>query len=421
MRKHLASGLAVFSLLASSSVVFVQSSAGASTASVPGVTKTTITVGQIDDLSAPLPGLFKAAEDGTKAYFAYVNSKGGVDGRKLVLNAQDSKFQSATVAAAAKAQAATDFAFVGGYSLLDSAEAPVLDATHTPDVTYPLSERLSNNSNVYSPSPSTTNDTPTAPYRWAKKTFPKQVKHIGTLYSDASPTNVFSELTLDHAMQTQGLHIVYRRGFSALESTFSSDVLKMKNAGVEMYYMQTIPGSYSATIAQESNLQDFHPVNIVGSAGYIQSMNKLSGGTARGIYLEQQQALYEGEDAKVIPEVALFDKWVTKQDPKVFSSVVPLTALDGWASAMLFTQALKKAGTDPTRARLVAQLNKITSFDAGGLLPPGENPAKNIPSKCFLLARLEGGKWKRVSPTPKNGWICDGGLHRRQGWQPQNR
>jgi len=35
----------------------------------PGVTATTVTVGQVDDLTAPLPGLFKGAEDGTQAYF----------------------------------------------------------------------------------------------------------------------------------------------------------------------------------------------------------------------------------------------------------------------------------------------------------------------------------------------------------------
>ena len=175
-----------------------------------------------------------------------------------------------------------------------------------------------------------------------------------------------------------------------------------------MYFDQQLAGFYAANLAKESTQQGFHPVDIQGVAAYIQNMAKASGGAANGMYLEQQAALFEGEDAKAVPEVALFDKWAKKVDPNVFSTVTPLPALDGWASGMLFVNALKAAGSNPTRAAVMAQLDKVTSFDAGGLLPPGENPAKNIPSKCFLFAKLESGKWTRVSPTPKSGFVCQG-------------
>jgi ABC-type branched-subunit amino acid transport system substrate-binding protein len=394
--------------------------AASSTSAAPGVTKTSITVGQVDDLSSPLPGLFKSAQVGTQAYFNYINSQGGINGRKLVLDAQDSAFNSATVVSATQAQAKNDFALVGGYSLLDGSEAPIINASKIPDVTYPLSGVLANNSLVYSPSPSTTNDTPTGPYLWVKSKFPQQSKAIGSLYSAASPTNIYSEKTLDAAAQAQGLKFLYSRGFSVAESTFLSDVLKMKSSGVKMYFNQTIPGTYSATLAKETALEDFHPVSVAGIAAYIQNMASLSGGTANGMYLEQQAALFAGQDKTLIPEVALFDKWVLKIDPNVFSSIVPLTALDGWASGMLFAQALKAAGANPTRAGLITQLNKVTSFNAGGLLPPGENPAKNIPSKCFLVAQLTNGNWARIAPT-KTGWDCKGGYYPRKGWSPQSR
>ena len=84
-------------------------------------------MGQVDDLSSPIPGLFKGAEDGTKAYFAYINSQGGVNGRKIKLDAQDSTFQGGQVATVTGTQIRTDFALVGGFSLLDSAEKPLID------------------------------------------------------------------------------------------------------------------------------------------------------------------------------------------------------------------------------------------------------------------------------------------------------
>lgn len=397
------------------------SSSSSSSPSSPGITSKTITVGQIDDLSQPVPGLFKAAQDGTQAYFNYINSLGGVNGRRLVLDTRDSNFNSATVSSEAKSIAGSDFAMVGGYSLLDGSEKSAIDSNKLPDVTYPLDLNLANDSLVYSPSPSTTNTTPTGAYQWAKKTFGSATNSIGVLYPNASASTIASENILDSAMQSQGLKITYKRAFAETESTFNADVLKMKNQGVKMYYDQELPGLYSANLTKESSLQGYKPVNIQGIASYVQNMGQSSGGTANGMYLVQQAALFEGEDAKSVPEVSLFDKWVQKVDPKVFSSIVPLPSLDGWASAMLFAQALKAAGSSPTRAGIMAQLDKVTSFNAGGLLPPGENPANNIPSKCFLFARLQNSKWTRTNPTPKTGFYCSGGLKPSHGWKPQTR
>ena len=119
----------------------------------PGVTATSVTVGQVDDLSSPIPGLFKGAEDGTKAYFAYINSQGGVNGRRLILDAQDSTFQGGQVATATGTQIRTDFALVGGFSLLDSAEKPLIDIARVPDVGFSLSPGLSTDPYLYSPLP----------------------------------------------------------------------------------------------------------------------------------------------------------------------------------------------------------------------------------------------------------------------------
>jgi ABC-type branched-subunit amino acid transport system substrate-binding protein len=395
--------------------------ADSSAPNAPGITKTTITVGQIDDLSQPVPGLFKAAEDGTQAYFNYINSQGGVDGRKIELDTKDSTFNSATVTSEAQAMVNSDFAMVGGFSLLDGAEKDAIDGAKMPDVTVPLALNLSTDPNLYSPIPSATNDYPTGPFLWAKKAFPNQSQHIGILFSNAAASAIVSQQLFDNAANASGLKIEYQRGFGSNESTFNADVLKMKAQGIQMYFDSQLPGFYAANLAQETAQQGFHPVDIQGIAAYIDNMAQTSGGAANGMYLDQQEALYEGEDAKAVPEVSTFDKWVLKVDPKVFSSITPLPSVEGWVSGMLFVQALKAAGANPTRASVEAQLDKVTNFDGNGLLAPGMNPAKNIPSKCFIVAQLKNGTWTRVTPTPKSGFICEGGLHPRPGWKPQTR
>jgi len=68
----------------------------------PGITDTTVTVGQVDELSAPVQGMFQGAKVGVQAYFNYINDQGGVNGRKLVLDAQDTQFNAGTLVAKAR-------------------------------------------------------------------------------------------------------------------------------------------------------------------------------------------------------------------------------------------------------------------------------------------------------------------------------
>lgn len=393
--------------------------AGAAT-NAPGVTAKTVTVGQVDDLSAPLPGLFKSAEDGTKAYFDYINSKGGVNGRKLVLDARDSAFNAGTVVAETKAQVKSDFALVGGFSLLDQAEAPIISHAAMPDVAYPLSSVLANDPHVYSPSPAASNAWPTGALKYFKKKYPQAVKHVGMLFGTDTPTEIAIQHSVVQALNSQGYKIVYQHGISALTTDFLPDVLKMKAEGVQMLYEAELPTQEAADLAKVLAQENMKVVNVE-IAAYAANLGQLAGSAGNGMYFAQLYSLYQGEDAKAVPAVATFDHWVTKVDPKVFDSTEPVSALYGWTSAQLFVQALKASGPNPTRAALLDHLNKVTSFTGSKILAPG-NPAKNIPPSCWLLAQLENGKIKRVSPTPKSGYVCNpGGNHPKAGWKPQHR
>ena len=59
----------------------------------PGITDTTITIGNSSDISGPVPGLFESAQDATKAFVAYFNKSNpdGICGRTLVLKNYDSR------------------------------------------------------------------------------------------------------------------------------------------------------------------------------------------------------------------------------------------------------------------------------------------------------------------------------------------
>ena len=388
--------------------------------SAPGVTATTVTVGQVDDLTAPLPGLFKSAEDGTQAYFNYINSQGGVNGRKLMLDAKDSAFNSSQVATETQDMAKNDFALVGGFSLLDQAQVPIINQTQVPDVRAPLSIQLSNNPHVYSPSPATSNAWPEGALKWFKSKYPQAVKHVGILYGTDTSSEIAIQNNVNATLKSLGYDITYTHGITAETTSFLPDVLKMKSEGVQMLYESELPTQQAATLAKELQQENLKVINVE-IAAYAANLPQLAGSAGQGMYFAEPYSLYQGEDAKSTPSVATFDKWVKKVDANVFSSTEPVSALYGWTAAQLFAEALKAAGQNPTRASLAAALNNVTNFSGNNLIAPG-NPAKNIPPSCWLLAQLNNGKIQRISPSPTSGYVCSpGGNHPASGWKPQTR
>ena len=366
----------------------------------PGVTSTSVTVGQVDDLTAPLPGLFKGAEDGTEAYFDYIDSIGGVNGRMIHLDAKDSAYSDGTVANATSAQITNDFALVGGFSLDDAAEEPLIKAAGMPDIAYPLDPGLSNLPTSYSPFPNGDSDAPTTIFKVLKAKFPTQIKHVGILWANATASTAVAEQSFERAAKSQGFKIVYDASFAPTQTTFLANVLTMKSDGVQMFFSQQLPDSYAETVAEEMAGQNLHPINVEEDA-YTANLIKDGGAAVNGMYLSVGFSLYLGTDGN-LPSVKLFTKWMNIADP---TANFELEALFGWASAELFVDGLRQAGSPPTRTGLEAALDKVTSFNAGGLLSTGD-PAQNVPSPCVVLAQVQGQKIVRVSPSPRTGFIC---------------
>ena len=79
-----------------------------------GVTASTITVTVVADVNNPIrPGLFKGSWDGMKAWGDYINSKGGLACRKVVVKQADSKLSPGDAANAVAAACGNSLATVG--------------------------------------------------------------------------------------------------------------------------------------------------------------------------------------------------------------------------------------------------------------------------------------------------------------------
>ena len=183
----------------------------------------------------------------------------------------------------------------------------------------------------------------------------------------------------------------------------------MRNAGIQIVFLEQMPQNYASAFIKDLNQQNFHPVVVLGSPAYSNVLVANSGGAAAidGAFFEQQSAFYLGEDAPAIPAVTTFDTWVARTFPGFQAD---LFTLEGWLNAELFVQALRSAGSNPSRGSLLQALHRITSFDSGNLIPVS-NPANKVPITCYVLGELKGGTFVRMDnppiSSPSHGYRCD--------------
>ena len=414
-RRGLVVIIAVMALVAiscSSSSKKAASPVGAAPSTVPagnkasdvGVTPTQITLGNVAVLSGPVPGLFQGSPYAVDAYFNYINSQGGVYGRKLVLKSGDDGLTCNLNASVTQDLSTQVFAFVGSFTVLDSCGAPVFVANpQIPDVSFSLTPATKKLSNLYSPQPNPPNFR-TGGFLYMKQKFPNAVTAVGSLYTNnVGATESFNEQK--SAMESVGYKVVYSRAYAPTESQFASDIIKMRSAGVQFLWLTDTDDATAARVLDEALQQNWHPQVIMSDSQYDANFVKLADPKAiDGMWADEQFALFQGEDAASVSEVGLFQTWMQKTHP---GFPPDLFAMYSWAGAALFVQALKAAGPNPTRAALFDALKNIHNFDDNGMLPVTDVGAKKPPT-CYLIMQRQGSKWVRVSPTDK-GFTCDPG------------
>jgi branched-chain amino acid transport system substrate-binding protein len=370
------------------------------------VTSSCITVGNVSTIGGIVPGLFLGAQVGTDAYLSYIDStQGGINGRKLVLNAQDDKFDGDSNRAETQALIGKVIAFAGSFSLEDQDGGLVLQQNPgVPNVSVSLSPFTNSLPNTFSVNP-LSNGWGLGGLTYFKQHYPNAIKHAGLLIADESSAEA-SGLGLKLAMQHLGYNVVYDQVYGPLSTDFTPQILAMEHDGVQFVDLSSTDANNAEHMVAEMYQQGYHP-QVIESAGttYVDNFTQEAGGpqVTNGIWIDQGAALYLGGDAATVPAVDTFLEWVQKVHP---GFTADLYTLYGWASAELLVQAIEAAGSTPSSAGVLAALKKVTTFDASGLLAPAD-PAGKQPPSCFILARYENGVVERVPPSPKSGFICD--------------
>ena len=369
-----------------------------------GVTGNSITVTNISIQSGPVPGLFIGALYGTDAYFQYINSQGGVYGRQLKVLSRDDTFDCGQNKTITESDIPKVFAFVGGFSLFDNCGAPIFNAhPDVPDVHNALSIDAAHEPSNFSPQPLRTGAA-TGPFNYFKAKQPAAIDKVGSLVGDVQASKD-AWVGIKGTMESLGYKFVYDQLYSPTQTDFTSDIVRMRSAGVKTLVLVSADVKGIARIEAQAKQQNFHPdLTILGASAYDPQLIPLGTADAlEGVHLYLPSAMYLGEDRGVNKEVDLFLTWLKKTHP---SANPDLFTVYGWASARLFVQALQAAGPQAKRATLLAALKNIHQFDSNGLLQAGDPAGKN-PGACYVIADIKGGKFVRA-PDSASGYRCDG-------------
>jgi ABC-type branched-subunit amino acid transport system substrate-binding protein len=376
------------------------------TLSGPGVTSTTITLGQITTTSGPVPGLFQGANDGLDAWAAYINAHGGIDGHRVKIRHSDDSLSCDNYTTAIKQDAGKVFAMVGTFTLEDTCGKATLQANPTlPDIqAATLDPTLYSIPGVYAPSPNPPGFSTTA-FEYFKTRFPNDITHSAALVgAPAAANGKEDQLTAE----SLGYKYVYTRLIGPIETNYTSDILRMKSDGVKLVDLTGVAVGNVADFLQQAAQQNFHPDAVFAATGYDPQLFKLLGKDSlanKVLYAPLGFALYQQGGPAAAPAVNTFLDWL----PRARSGATPnLFAVEGWAAGDLFLQAVRDAGSQITRSSVLSGLKSITNFGDNGLLAPSD-PGQKIGSHCTLIAEVVDGQWTRIHPA--SGFDCSGTYH----------
>jgi ABC-type branched-subunit amino acid transport system substrate-binding protein len=361
-----------------------------------GVTGDRIVVGNVSTISGPVPGLFS----GGAAWAAYVNSQGGVHGRRVQVVAADDNLDSAANRRNTQDLASKVFAFVGSTSGVEAGGAEVLAQSGVPDIGLALTRPRANLQSQFSPGPVRSDGYSIGPFNYFKQTFPGAEKKAALFWHNQATSKDNAEM-FRKVMEAAGYQFVYTAETSPTEPNYTGHVLAMRQEGVR-YVFTTMEVSNVARLAKAMEQQNFKvDVPNYGAQVYSQLYLRQAGTAANGTRVNIPHAMFE--DGGAVPEMALFIDWMRRTAPNTTPDIF---ALYGWASGRLFEQALRAAGPRATREALLAELRKIDQFDSNGILALAGPASKRSP-ECFMVATVADGKWRRADPP--SGFVCDKG------------
>ena len=368
-----------FVLAAGASAVLAVTAMSAS--AQEGVSEKEIRIGMANALSGPASGLGVNLKAGADAYLARVNAAGGVNGRKIVLLSKDDGYEPEKTAAATRALIEQDkvFALFGYVGTPTSTAAVPLASRASVPYLFPFTgaEFLRNPVNkwVFNVRASYFDETETIVERLSKDAGAKKI----ALFIQDDAFGEAGKAGVNRALHRRGMKVAEEARYKRNTIEVDEGMAKIKAAAPDAV---VFVGTYKPFVeiikkAKAAGLKaKFMTVSFIGTSDFIRE----AGADGEGVYITQ---VMPSPDNTAAPLVKQFQDDM-KGGPVNYSS------LEGYANAAVLTEALKKAGANPTRTSFLSALEGL-NIDLGGL-KVAFSAASHQGAKDVFLTVVRGGK-----------------------------
>ena len=345
LHRALARGLASLVLLAATAVFAQQGG--------------TIRLGQTLPLSGPLTELGTEYRDGAQTYFKWINSKGGVHGRRIeLLTLDDGYVVERTVENAKKLLDQDVFAFFGMFGSANyAALIPLINERGLPSIApYTGADGLRAQN-----SPTTF---------WLRASYGDEtekivdqlttlgINRIAVFYQD----DAFGKAGLagvEAALAKRRLKVLATGIYDKTKNDVGGAVKTIGAADPQAVVMISTYKPTAAFVKQmrlTGKLPQFFALSVVG----VKALNAELGAESAGIAISQVVPFPDSATAPVVREM--------RQLPPEMQPAagITYTTLEGYIAAKVTVEALRRAGPNASREKFVAALESLKDYDVGG-------------------------------------------------------
>lgn len=328
-------------------------------AAAQGVTADSIVIGQSAALSGPAQALGLEMKAGIEAYFKHINSRGGINGRKLVLKSLDDGYEpdrakANTTELIEKEKVLALLGYVG--TPTSNAALPVFTAAKVPFVgpfTGAQSLREPFNRYIFHVRASYFDETEAIVDHLVRSGVTKiGVFYQNDAYGQAGLTGV------ERAMKKRNLQIAAKDTVERNTVDVTKSVATLSKANLQAVIMISAYKSCAAFIRSMKQVDanpQFWNVSFVGSKALSDEL----GADGRGVGISQVVPFPWGTNAAVVKE---YQKIISPDGNDIYN----FSSMEGFLAAKILVEGIKRAGRDLSRESLVTAMERMGKVDLGG-------------------------------------------------------
>jgi branched-chain amino acid transport system substrate-binding protein len=334
------------------------------TASAPGITATTITIGSHQPLTGIAAPGYDEIAPASNAYFQYVNARGGIYGRKIVYKYLNDQYNPSITSTVVRQLVLKDnvYAIFNGLGTpTHLAVAPFLNSEKVPDVF------VASGCECWG-------DAAKWPYTYGwQLDYVREGKILGQYVKEHFKGKKIGFFYQDDEFGQDGVQglddelpasqVVAKEAYDPTNTTIGPLVAKLKAAGAQVVVSFSVP-AFTALLKLNMLGLSFSPQLVVSNVGSdaITLAGLLEAFAAKGHQKVNGNQLTQGIITDgYLPSLGSGSSW-TKLFSQIHAKYLPKLPFDGnveygMAAAYSFVQAMFKAGRNPTRQDLLNAIN----------------------------------------------------------------